>query len=68
MSGKEHGSESDLAGRQVSMGAEKDSVEPCKGSHRVKGDTLIVGKNDFVLFMIDVINYAAQTNRKTEQI
>lgn len=68
MSGKEHGSESGPAERQVRVTAEKDSVEPCKGCHRVKEDTLIVGKKDFVLFMVEVINCSAQTTKKTEKI
>lgn len=34
----------------------------------IKEDTLIVCKSDFVLFMVDAINYTAQTDKKTEKI
>lgn len=33
-----------------------------------KEDLLVMGKNEFVLFMVEVINCSAQTDRKTEKI
>ncbi len=33
-----------------------------------KKDLLIMSKNDFVLFMVEVINCSAQTERKTGKI
>lgn len=39
----------------------------CAKQH-IKKVILIVGKNEFVLFMAEVINCSAQTNRKTEKI
>ncbi|CAJ1084286.1 uncharacterized protein LOC113119923 [Xyrichtys novacula] len=35
---------------------------------KAKENTLTVSKNDFVLFMVEVINCSAQTNSKTEKI
>ena len=32
--------------------------------HEVKKDTLIVGKNEFILFMVEVMNCSSQTNKK----
>lgn len=34
----------------------------------IKEDALIVNKNEFVLFMVEVINWTAQTSSKTEKI
>ncbi len=51
------------------VGAE-DRNRTCGGCAKlgIKEDTLIVSKNDFVLFMVDVINCSAQATRKTEKI
>ena len=45
-----------------------NKIRPCGGCEKIKKDTLIVDKNDFVLFMVDVINCSAQTEKKTEKI
>lgn len=47
---------------------ENSTTRPCEGCSRLKTDTLIVKKTDFVLFMVEVINCSAQTERKTEKI
>lgn len=57
-----------VTGREMKrVSAETTHVEACKGCHK-KEDTLIVGKNEFILFMVDIINCSAQTDRKTEKI
>lgn len=61
------------AARRVQVQAVKprqieNSTRPCEGCSRLKTDTLIVNKTDFVLFMVDVINCSAQAERKTEKI
>lgn len=40
----------------------------CKKCDKIKEDTLIVSKSDFVLFMAEVINCSAQTERRTKKI
>lgn len=45
-----------------------NKTRPCEGCDQIKKDTLIVNKNNFVLFMVDVINCSAQTEKKTEKI
>lgn len=47
---------------------ENSTTRPCEGCSRLKTDTLIVKKTDFVLFMVEVINCSAQTERKMEKI
>lgn len=49
------------------VSAETTHVEACKGCHEIKEDMLIVGKNEFLLFIVDIINCSAQTDRKTEK-
>ncbi len=51
------------------MGAESNN-RPCAGCDEtaVREEMLIVGKSEFVLFMVDVINCSAQMDRKTEKI
>ncbi len=46
------------------MGTESNN-RPCGGCDKVavKEDTLIVGKSEFVLFIVDVINCSAQKDR-----
>lgn len=43
-------------------------MRSCKACNKVKEDTLIVGRNEFVLFMVEVINCLAQTDKKTERV
>lgn len=50
-----------------------DRMENGKGTGRiVEGripeDTMIVSKRNFVLFMVEVINFTAQTERRTEKL
>lgn len=56
--------------KQVTKQRETNSTEAgnCKGCDRVKEDTLLVNKNDFLLFMADVINCSAQTQSRNERI
>lgn len=35
---------------------------------RIPEDTMIVSKRNFVLFMVEVINFTAQTERRTEKL
>lgn len=61
----------DAAKKVLSQPKKIDVVEvrnSCQGCSKVKEDTLLVGKSEFVLFMVDVINCTAQTERKTEKI
>lgn len=48
--------------------ADRQKMRDCEGCARIKEDTLIVGKRQFILFMVDIINCTAQTDRKTEKI
>lgn len=43
-------------------------VVKCGGCNRLKEETLIVNKNDFVFFMADVVNCSAQTKSRNERI
>ena len=54
-------------GSSVKM-ADTHDMRTCKGCSRVKEDTLIVEKRQFILFMVEVINCTAQTDKKTENI
>lgn len=47
---------------------DRREVRACEGCRRVKEDTLIVGKREFILFMVDVVNCTAQTDKKMEKI
>lgn len=51
------------------MGVESNRrpCEDCAKQH-MKEDMLIVGKNEIVLFMVELINCSVQTNRKTKKI
>lgn len=40
----------------------------CQGCSKIKEDTLLMRKDDFVLFMVEIINCTAQVERKTEKI
>lgn len=40
----------------------------CVGCDKVKEETLIVNKNDFVFFMADIVNCSAQTKSRNERI
>ncbi len=48
----------------------RSTTDPLGGCDKVavKEDMLTVGKSEFVLFMVDVINCSAQTDRRTEKI
>ena len=52
--------------------AVESNHRPCGGIAKAKADIsddmLMVGKNEFVLFMVEVINCSAQASRKTEKI
>lgn len=39
----------------------------CQGCSKIKEDTLLMRKDDFVLFMVEVINCTAQAERKMEK-
>lgn len=43
---------------------------PCRSCEKIVGkkDVLIMSKNEFVLFMVEVINCSARTERKTGKI
>lgn len=43
-------------------------VGNCKRCDKLKEETLLVNKNDFVLFMADIINCSAQTKSRNERI
>ncbi|XP_072302084.1 uncharacterized protein [Eucyclogobius newberryi] len=45
----------------------KSGGPKCAGS-RINENTLVVDREDFVLFMVDVVNCAAQTQSRTERI
>lgn len=47
--------------------ADRPERRACEGCRRVKEDTLIVEEKQFILFMVDVINCIAQTDKKTEK-
>ena len=47
---------------------ENNKTRSCEGCNKIKENTLIVGKSEFILFMVDVINCSAQTEKKTEKI
>lgn len=53
----------------IPVGVESNR-RPCGywAKQHMKEDALIVGKNEFVLFMVEVINCSSQTNRNTEKI
>lgn len=40
----------------------------CTKCDKIKEETLIVDKNDFVLFMAEVVNCSAQTSSRNERI
>lgn len=40
----------------------------CDGCDKLKEETLIVSKNDFVLFMAEIINCSAQTKNRNERV
>lgn len=40
----------------------------CQGCNKLKEETLIVKKNDFVMFMAEIINCSAQTKSRNERI
>lgn len=46
----------------------ESSNRSCGGCTKIKEDALIVSKNEFVLFMVEVINCSAQRRSKTEKI
>ena len=48
--------------------ADKHEKRACEGCRGIKEDTLIVEKRQFILFMVEVINCTAQTDKKTEKI
>ena len=50
------------------VGIENNKTRSCEGCNKMKEDTLIVGKSEFMLFLVDVINCSAQTEKKTEKI
>ena len=43
-------------------------VGNCKRCDKLKEETLLVSKNDFVLFMADIINCSAQSGSQNERI
>lgn len=43
-------------------------AEQCKRCDKLKEETLLVSKNDFVLFMADIINCSAQSGSRNERI
>ncbi|CAJ1066432.1 uncharacterized protein LOC113119923 [Xyrichtys novacula] len=47
---------------------ERQEVRAHEGCKRIKEDTMVVGKRDFILFMVEVVNCTAQTDKKTEKI
>lgn len=52
------------------INAENNTMKPCEGCSKIEEDTLTVffKKSDFILFMVDVINCSAQTDKNTEKI
>lgn len=44
------------------------SNAPCQSCSKIKDDTLLIGKEAFLLFLADVINCAAQAKGNTERI
>ena len=50
------------------VGMEKNKTRSCEGCNKIMEDTLIVGESEFMLFMVDVINCSAQTEKKTKKI
>ena len=44
--------------------ADRHKMRACEGCRRVKEDSRIVEKRQFILFMFDVINCTAQADRK----
>ena len=53
---------------QVTRNERQTKEAECKKCEKIKDDTLIVSKSDFVLFMAEVINCSAQTERRTKKI
>lgn len=43
-------------------------INKCQGCDKLKKETLIVKKNDFVLFPAEIINCSAQTKSRNERI
>lgn len=44
------------------------NTETCQKCEQLKAETLIVSKNDFVIFMAEIINCSAQTKSRNERI
>jgi hypothetical protein len=44
------------------------NIDMCQKCDKLKEETLIVSKNDFVLFMAEIINCSAQTKSRNERI
>ncbi len=44
------------------------NIDKCQKCDKLKEETLIVSKNDFVLFMAEIINCSAQTKSRNERI
>ena len=55
-------------GTQVTMENNKKSKEIVHNCVKLKEDTLIVSKREFVLFMAEIINCSAQTKSRNERI
>ena len=55
------------SGKEMRVCAEEKREEPCKGCDKVKEDT-DCGENEFILFMVDVINCSAQTEGKQKRL
>lgn len=55
-------------GQMPTMREERKDMIKCKKCDKIKEETLIVDKNEFVLFMAEVINCSAQTTSRTERI
>lgn len=48
--------------------AKNKDAEKCKRCDKLKEETLLVSKNDFVLFMADIMNCSAQASSRNERI
>ena len=54
--------------QQQAVAQMRQEARKCEACDKVKEETMIVNKNDFVMFMAEVINLAIQARSRTERI